>query len=148
MSEIIVEVDRVSRLEYPQVPSSLPHADFRSRRPVRYVFDDLQLWLLESQEHGSVSASVIYQRLKQERLLQRNIGYDDQLAIASQVPIDAVPAHLKGKWFPAYAGIIEGENSSKYLPVLVPLYFSWRILWVSLNNVFDNNTPTLLFPDG
>ena len=141
----IIRVDRSVRPTYPDWARIVMHPELENLGPVEFDAAKLELWLHEGQKDGKwVNGQVIYEYLKEKKMLENCLGLSDLIAIQAK-GIDFFRRYLAGKAVFAWKSVVRNRSGNLSVPCLYEYGDKVVLHWHWLDLDWLVNSPALCF---
>ena len=141
----IIRVDRSVRPTYPDWARIVMHPELENLGPVEFDAAKLELWLHEGQKDGKwVNGQVIYEYLKEKKMLENCLGLSDLIAIQAK-GIDFFRRHFASKAVFAWKSVVRRRRGFLNVPCLCEGGDEVVLDWDWLGDGWNDNYPALRF---
>jgi len=143
----IIRVDRSAVIiHYLADASSALHPGLACGGPSDYSINQVGEFLVPGQANANVSGEEIYNYLKENHLLDSQLGISDLRAIKAK-GIEFFREHFQGKNVFAWKSIVQSESRDiRWVPCLKAGVSELNIFWLTVSSLsLDNRSPALYF---
>lgn len=143
VSDNIIRPNRIVTQDFPDWVDKVLHPELQKTGPVEYDVTKLEQWLHNGQKNGKwIKGQVIYEYLKDKKMLESCINLADLLAIQTK-GIDFFRQHFAGKVVFAWKSVVQHRDGRLYVPYLCDGGRGVVLRWHWLEDDWDGRSPAL-----
>lgn len=141
----IIRIDRSVKPSYQDWVKEVLHLELEGTGPTEYDVAKLKQWLHKGQKGGTwVKGQVIYEYLKEKKMLESCLGLTDLLAIEAK-GIEFFRQHFADKVVFGWKSVVRDRIDNLHAPYLYEYGDKVVLIWDWLENDWCGDSPALLF---